>query len=108
MLSHTLCTLYGKKTHCNSLGELEDVKDELFHFNPIWFVWFDQLPLLIHIWDLLLGHVVLQLWLVLPDINRKKSKKDACSLLYLLYIDVELLLTDEEILTEKSTNCMKA
>lgn len=57
-----------KNTHRYSLGKLEDVKDELFHFDAVRFVGFDELTLRVHIWDLLLGHMVLQLWFMLPDI----------------------------------------
>lgn len=53
--------------HCNLLGKLEDVKDKFFHFNPVWFVWLDYLSLNIHKWNLFLGHVVLQVWLILPE-----------------------------------------
>lgn len=42
----------------NVLGKLEDVKDELLHLYPVRLVWLDPLPLGIHIWDLLLSHVV--------------------------------------------------
>lgn len=72
---HTHSVPPMEKMHCNSLGELEDVKNELFHFNPIWFVWFDQLTLGVHMWDFLLGHVVLQPWLVLPDRQTKREEK---------------------------------
>lgn len=52
--------------NCNSLSKLKDVEDKFFHFNAIWFLRFDQMTLSIHIWDLLLGYVVLQLWFILP------------------------------------------
>lgn len=65
-------TINTLNTELNSLSELEDVKDKLFHFDPVRFVWFDELTFWIHIWDLLLGHVVLQLRLVLPDIFKMK------------------------------------
>ncbi len=74
MLSYTLRPPW-KKINCNSLGKLKDVKDELFHFNSIWFVRFDEMTLHIHIWDLLLGHMVLQLWFVLPDTKKRQEKR---------------------------------
>lgn len=47
------------------LGELEDVKDKLLHLDPVGLLRLDQLPRLnIHVGDLLLGNVVLQLRLV--------------------------------------------
>lgn len=55
--------------HWNSLGKLKDVKDKLFHLDPVRFVRCDELTLCIHIWDLLLGHMVLQLWLIFPVTN---------------------------------------
>lgn len=49
-----------------SLGKLKDVKDKLFHLDPVGFVRTDEFPLGVHVGDLLLRHVVLQLRLVLP------------------------------------------
>lgn len=60
----------------NSLGKLEDVKDKLFHLNPIGFVWCDELTSCVHVRNLLLSHVVLQHGLVLPEeTNGKKNNK---------------------------------
>lgn len=50
----------------HSLGKLKDVKDKLFHFNPIGLVRFDELSAFIHVWDLLLCYMVLQLWFIFP------------------------------------------
>lgn len=60
--------------HWNSLGKLEDVKDKLFHLDPVRFVWCDELTLCVHIRDLLLGHMVLQLWLVFPVTNIETTR----------------------------------
>lgn len=47
------------------LGELEDVEDKLLHLDPIGLLRLDQLPRFnIHVWDLLLSNMVLQLRLV--------------------------------------------
>lgn len=54
-----------KWLHRYSLGKLKDVKDKLFHLDPVGFVGTDELTLGVHVGDLLLGHVVLQLWLIL-------------------------------------------
>lgn len=51
----------------HSLGKLEDVEHKLFHLYPVRLVRADELARRVHVWDLLLGHVVLQLGLVLPE-----------------------------------------
>lgn len=50
------------------LCKLEDVKDKFFHLYSIWLVWLNEVPLGVHIWNLLLSHMVLQL----RFINTKK------------------------------------
>lgn len=57
---------HDKRLQRYSLGKLKDVKDKLFHLDPVGFVGTDEFPLRIHVGDLLLCHVVLQLRLILP------------------------------------------
>lgn len=56
-------------------GKLEDVKDKLLHLDAIRFVWLDQLPTGdVHVRNLLLSHVVLQLRFVNAGRARKRSQ----------------------------------
>lgn len=63
----TLCS----STH--SLGKLEDVENKLFHLNPVRLFRADELTRRVHVRDLLLGHVVLQPRLVLPEAHTDAS-----------------------------------
>lgn len=54
----------------NSLGELEDIKDELLHLDAIRFIWFGGLSLWGDEGDLLLGYVVLHACLVVTEGRR--------------------------------------
>lgn len=65
-----------KRLHRYSLGKLKDVKDKLFHLDPVGFVGTDELTLGVHVGDLLLGHVVLQLWLILAVKRRETTSAD--------------------------------
>lgn len=64
--SDALRRRHDKRFQRYSLGKLKDVKDKLFHLDPIGLVGTDEFPLRVHVGDLLLRHVVLQLWLILP------------------------------------------
>lgn len=61
----------------NLLGKLEDVKDELFHLDPVWLVRLDEPALGVHVGDLLLSHVVPQPRLVHTVQDRRQCCENA-------------------------------
>ena len=60
----------------HSLRELEHVEHELLQLDAVGFVRFARLPRAVHMGDLLLGHVVKQLSLVLTAGTRGRGAGD--------------------------------
>ena len=59
-----LCPAAGCSQLSYSRGKLEDIEDELLHLDAIGRFWLNSVAAIVHVGDLLFGHMVLQLSLL--------------------------------------------